>query len=119
MARLPGPPLGGVGPSAYVFLFGPDANRLILNERTEAFLWGPALRALLPVDGPTALVLSDGDDHRRRRRIVQPAFAHGRRVGGGRQPGVTTMARTEATPACTVPRARATPWLRSSTRPPT
>ena len=107
MARLPGPPFGGAamlgsiarrphaaaqelqrtygdvvqvgaGPSKYVFLFGPDANRLVLNERPEAFLWGPALRALLPVDGPTALVLSDGDDHKRRRRIVQPAFAQRR-----------------------------------------
>ena len=104
MAGLPGPPLGGAalaprmlrephttaqelhrrygdvvaigfGPSRYVFLFGPDANRLILSERPDAFLWGPALKALEPVDGPTALVLSDGDDHRRRRRLVQPAFA--------------------------------------------
>lgn len=107
MPRLPGPPLWGVtwaprlfrsphtsaqalhrefgevvatglGPLRFVFLFGPDANRLLLSERTEAFLWGPALRALLPVDGPTALVLSDGDDHKRRRRIVQPAFAQRR-----------------------------------------
>jgi len=104
MARLPGPPLWGaalaprmlraphttaqelhrrhgdvvaigLGPSRYVFLLGPDANRLILSDRTDAFLWGPALRALEPVDGPTALVLSDGEDHRRRRRLVQPAFA--------------------------------------------
>jgi cytochrome P450 len=59
----------------YVFLFGREANELVLGERHDAFLWGEALRALEPVDGPTALVLSDGDEHRRRRRLVQPAFA--------------------------------------------
>ena len=33
------------------------------------------MQALVAVDGPTALVVSDGDDHKRRRRLVQPAFS--------------------------------------------
>ena len=65
----------GAGPMTYVFLFGREANELVLGERHSTFLWGDALRALEPVDGPTALVLSDGDEHKRRRRLVQPAFA--------------------------------------------
>lgn len=71
----------GYGPIAYVFLFGREANELVLGDRHATFLWGPALKALEPVDGPTALVLSDGEEHRRRRRLVQPAFAT-RRIDG-------------------------------------
>lgn len=56
-------------------LFGADANELILGERNDAFLWGPATKTLVPVDGPTALVVTDGEEHKRRRRLVQPAFA--------------------------------------------
>lgn len=65
----------GMWPITYVFLFGRDANELVLGERHSTFLWGDALRALEPVVGSTALVLSDGEEHRRRRRLVQPAFA--------------------------------------------
>jgi cytochrome P450 len=65
----------GPRPITYVMLFGLDANELVLGERNDAFLWGPALKTLEPVDGPTALVLTDGDEHKRRRRLVQPAFA--------------------------------------------
>jgi cytochrome P450 len=65
----------GAGRMMYVFLFGREANELVLGEGHDAFLWGPALQALAVIDGPSALVLSDGDDHKRRRRMVQPAFA--------------------------------------------
>ena len=33
---------------------------------------------MIAIDGETALVVSDGDDHRRRRRLVQPAFGRRR-----------------------------------------
>jgi cytochrome P450 len=56
-------------------LFGVDANALILGGRNDSFLWGPATKTLAHVDGPTALVVTDGEDHKRRRRVVQPAFA--------------------------------------------
>lgn len=65
----------GYGPLRFVALFGPAANRFILAERPELFRWRDATRWLIPIDGETALVVSDGDDHRRRRRLVQPAFA--------------------------------------------
>jgi cytochrome P450 len=71
----------GVRPFRYVVLFGADANKLILADRPDAFRWREAMRVLEPVDGPTALVLSDGDEHKRRRRLVQPAF-HMRRING-------------------------------------
>lgn len=63
------------GPVRSVFAFGPAANEAILSTHASSFLWGPGMRLLEVVDGPTALVLSDGEEHRRRRRLVQPAFA--------------------------------------------
>jgi cytochrome P450 len=62
-------------PQRATLLFGPEANRLVLADQPDAFEWGPAMRLLEVVDGPTALVVTDGPEHRRRRRLVQPAFA--------------------------------------------
>lgn len=71
-------PVADVGyriPIRLIYLMGVDANRYILGERPENFTWNEAFSLLEVVNGPTALVLSDGDAHRRRRRLVQPAFA--------------------------------------------
>src|SRR4051794_41065029 len=65
----------GPRPIRYFMLFGAEANELVLGERNDSFLWGPATKTLVHVDGPTALVVTDGEDHSRRRRLVQPAFA--------------------------------------------
>jgi cytochrome P450 len=65
----------GVGSSRMVLAFGPEANEHILSTHADAFEWGEAMQALVAVDGPTALVVSDGADHKRRRRLVQPAFS--------------------------------------------
>jgi len=65
----------GRGAASVVMLLGPDANRVILSERPDSFTWHEAMAILEPVSGPTALVLTDGEDHRRRRRMVQPAFS--------------------------------------------
>lgn len=62
-------------PIRLVYLMGVEANRYILSEKPENFTWAEAFSMLEVVDGPTALVLSDGPEHRRRRRLVQPAFA--------------------------------------------
>jgi cytochrome P450 len=62
-------------PQRATLLFGVEANRFVLADEPDAFEWGPAMRLLEVVDGPTALVVTDGPDHRRRRRLVQPAFA--------------------------------------------
>ncbi len=77
-------------PKRIVGLFGPDANALILSEHPEWFEWGSAMQALVPVDGPTALVVTDGAPHDRRRRMVQPGF-HRRRIDG-----YVTLMRDEA-----------------------
>ncbi|MGP4028173.1 cytochrome P450 [Actinomadura sp. 3N407] len=62
-----------------VHLFGPDANAFVFAN-SGLFRWREAFDLLVPVNGETALIVSDGADHRRRRRLVQPAFHH-RRVG--------------------------------------
>ena len=71
----------GLGPLRFVYLFGRDANELILSTHAKQFTWREAFKSLIPVDGDTALVVSDGDDHARRRRLVQPAFSI-RRING-------------------------------------
>ena len=77
-------PVADIGygiPIRLVYLMGVEANRYILSDHPENFTWGEAFELLEVVDGPTALVLSDGEEHQRRRRLVQPAFAI-RRVHG-------------------------------------
>src|SRR6201996_8178503 len=68
--------LGGRG---YTYLLGPEANKFVFAN-ADAFSWQEAFQVLVPVDGPTALVVSDGADHRRRRSVVAPAL-HRRQVG--------------------------------------
>lgn len=65
----------GYGPFRYISLFGAEANRLVLADRPGCFRWRDALEFLAVVVGDTALVVTDGDEHRRRRRLVQPAFS--------------------------------------------
>ncbi len=66
-------PVVRVGP--YTYLLGPEANRFVFAN-SELFGVEQAFRSLVPVDGPTSLIVSDGEDHRRRRRLVQPALVH-------------------------------------------
>lgn len=65
----------GAGSRAFVALFGTEANRYLLQENPENFTWREALQSLIVIDGDTALVVTDGPEHKRRRRMVQPAFA--------------------------------------------
>lgn len=71
-------PVFSFGP--YVYLLGPEANRYVFAN-SDRFRWREAFDSLVPVDGETALLVSDGADHRRRRRLVQPALHH-RQVRG-------------------------------------
>lgn len=64
----------GYGPLRYVYVLGPEANEMILHSRARDFTWREAFKSLIPVDGDTALVVSDGAEHARRRSLVQPAF---------------------------------------------
>jgi cytochrome P450 len=65
----------GTGAFSYTALLGAEANRYLLSENPENFTWREALKSLIAVDGETALVVTDGPEHKRRRRMVQPAFA--------------------------------------------
>ncbi|MBA0051966.1 cytochrome P450 [Streptomyces sp. AJS327] len=70
----------GSGKLAYVYLLGPEANRFVFAN-SQLFRWREAFEQLIPVDGETALIVSDGEEHHRRRRLVAPAFHH-REVDG-------------------------------------
>ena len=65
----------GLGARGYTYLLGPEANKFVFAN-ADAFSWQEAFQVLVPVDGPTALVVSDGADHRRRRSVVAPALHH-------------------------------------------
>jgi cytochrome P450 len=64
----------GFGHVRLVYLLGPEANQLIMAERADNFRWREAYDVLVPIAGETALIVSDGQVHKRRRRLVQPAF---------------------------------------------
>jgi cytochrome P450 len=69
----------GIGRRGYTYLLGPEANKFVFAN-ADAFSWREAFQVLVRVDGPTALVVSDGADHRRRRSVVASALHH-RKVG--------------------------------------
>jgi cytochrome P450 len=69
-------PVVRIGP--IVFVLGSAANRFVLTN-FELFRWGEAFEVVVPLNGPTALLVSDGETHRRRRRQVQPTL-HSRQV---------------------------------------
>ncbi len=52
----------GAGPFRYTYLLGPDANRFVIGH-SRLFRWREAFEALIPVDGETALIVSEGPDH--------------------------------------------------------
>ncbi len=70
----------GFGPYRFAALLGPRANEFVFAH-DATFRVREASAGLVPVDGPTSLVVSDGADHRRRRRLVQPALYH-KRIDG-------------------------------------
>jgi cytochrome P450 len=78
----------GFGRRGYTYLLGPRANKFVFAN-ADAFSWRETFENLALVDGPTALIVSDGDDHRRRRSVVAPGLRH-RQV----QDYVATMAST-------------------------
>jgi cytochrome P450 len=67
----------GVGRRGYTYLLGPEANKFVFAN-ADAFSWRETFENLALVDGPTALIVSDGDDHRRRRSVVAPGLRHRR-----------------------------------------
>src|SRR5437764_1424049 len=67
-----------VGSWAYYFFSHPDAVRDVLVTQADAFIKGPALRRAKDTLGE-GLLTSEGDFHRRQRRLAQPAL-HPQRV---------------------------------------
>ena len=65
----------GLGRHGYTYLLGPEANKFVFAN-ADAFSWRETFGNLALVDGPTALIVSDGDDHRRRRSVVVPGLRH-------------------------------------------
>lgn len=68
----------GVGPARLVIVGDPEHLGQVFVQPTTAYKWGYALNVLGFIVGPTSLIVSDGDDHQRRRAAVQPAFARRR-----------------------------------------
>src|ERR1700760_4846950 len=65
----------GIGRHGYSYLLGGEANKFVFAN-ADAFSWRETFQNLALVDGPTALIVSDGDDHRRRRSVVAPGLRH-------------------------------------------
>jgi cytochrome P450 len=66
-----------VGPWQYVLLNDPDAIRDVLINKAEKFTKAPPLRRASQTLGQ-GLLTSEGEFHRRQRRLAQPAFHPGR-----------------------------------------
>ncbi|MDT5346836.1 MAG: hypothetical protein QOH91_123, partial [Mycobacterium sp.] len=65
----------GIGRHGYTYLLGAEANKFVFAN-ADAFSWRETFESLAIVDGPTALIVSDGEDHRRRRSVVAPGLRH-------------------------------------------
>lgn len=62
------------GRDRYAYVLGPRANAFVFAH-DELFSAYEAMKALIPVDGPTSVVVSDGADHTRRRNAIRPGLA--------------------------------------------
>ncbi|MGO9385508.1 MAG: cytochrome P450 [Mycobacterium sp.] len=65
----------GIGRHGYTYLLGPEANKFVFAN-AGAFSWRRTFENLAIVDGPTALIVSDGADHQRRRSVIAPGLRH-------------------------------------------
>lgn len=65
---------GRLGRQRYAYLLSPQAGEFVFAH-DELFRWREAFEVLIPVDGETALIVSDGADHTRRRTLVRPSLA--------------------------------------------
>ncbi|WP_280494876.1 cytochrome P450 [Nocardia asiatica] len=72
----------GAGPMSFRLTLGAEACAFILAN-SHLFSWERAFAALAPLTGSAALLVNDGERHRRLRRLVTPAFT-ARRVADHR-----------------------------------
>jgi cytochrome P450 len=71
----------GAGPLRMAVVGDPAALRELFAMPTDHFRWGHKFNALGFVVGKESMIVSDGDDHARRRASVQAAFSR-RRLNG-------------------------------------
>ncbi len=71
----------GAGPVRMVVVGEPRHLSALSAQPNSSFRWGHWANVLGFIVGPTSLIVSDGDEHHRRRAAVQPAFAR-RRLDG-------------------------------------
>jgi cytochrome P450 len=65
-----------LGATTLVIVGDRELIRTVLTGPQDRYRWGPMFRIPLGVFvGPSSVLVSDGDDHARRRSLVQPAFA--------------------------------------------
>jgi hypothetical protein len=68
----------GGGPLTMAVVGDPDHLKALLATTTDAFRWGHPFNVLGFIVGSGSMIVSDGDDHRRRRGATQPGFARRR-----------------------------------------
>jgi cytochrome P450 len=68
----------GAGPVRMAVVGAPDALAELFERPMSDFRWGHRFNVLGFVVGATSMIVSDGEDHRRRRGSVQAAFARRR-----------------------------------------
>ena len=71
----------GAGPVRMAVVGDPTLLRELFAYPTDAFRWGHKFNVLGFVVGEGSMIVSDGEDHRRRRASVQTAFSR-RRLNG-------------------------------------
>ncbi|MDO8363677.1 MAG: cytochrome P450 [Actinomycetota bacterium] len=77
-----GPVCGlGFGPARLAIVGDPVMLRELFSMPSERFRWGHKFNVLGFVVGPGSMIVSDGEDHRRRRSSVQTAFSRKRLNG--------------------------------------
>ena len=77
-----GPVCGlGAGPTRLAIVGDPEALRELFALPTSSFRWNHKFNVLGFVVGKRSMIVSDGEDHRRRRSSVQTAFSR-RRLNG-------------------------------------
>jgi cytochrome P450 len=77
-----GPVCGlGVGPARMAIVGDPEALRELFAMPNTSFRWNHKFNVLGFVVGKQSMIVSDGDEHRRRRSSVQSAFSR-RRLNG-------------------------------------
>jgi cytochrome P450 len=77
-----GPVVGlGAGPVRMAIVGEPRAMHDVFTTSTDSFRWGHKFNVLGFVTGPRSMLVSDGAEHKRRRRSVQAAFSR-RRLNG-------------------------------------